>query len=75
MKTTTKRTGFAVLGLTFILFYGACGGGGGDGEAKEPGRVTSDAAPSGALRVKAREFALSTRGSAGSTRNCTQLST
>ena len=57
MKTATKRAGFAALGLTAALGLGACGGGG-DGEAKESGRVTSDPAPSGALRVEAHEFAL-----------------
>jgi plastocyanin len=58
MKTTTKRTGFAALGVAAVLGLGACGGGGGDGEAKEQGRVTSDAAPSGTLRIEAHEFAL-----------------
>jgi uncharacterized cupredoxin-like copper-binding protein len=58
MTTATKRAGFAALGLAAVLGLGACGGGGSDGEAKEPGRVESDAAAPGALRIEAHEFAL-----------------
>ena len=57
MRTATKRAGFAAIGLAAALGLGACGGGG-DGEAKESGQVTSDPAPSGVLRVEAHEFAL-----------------
>ena len=57
MRTATKRAAFAAIGLTAALGLGACGGDGG-GEAKEAGQVTNDAAPSGALRVEAHEFAL-----------------
>ena len=35
MTTATKRAGFAALGLAAVLGLGACGGGGGDGEATE----------------------------------------
>lgn len=57
MRTASKRAGFAALGLVAALGLGACGGGG-DGAAKESGRVASDAKPSGVLRVEAHEFAL-----------------
>ena len=57
MRTATKRAAFAAIGLTAALGLGACGGDGG-GEAMEAGQVTHDAAPSGALRVEAHEFAL-----------------
>lgn len=56
MRTATKRAGFVALGLAAALGLGACGGG--DGEAKESGQMTSDPAPSGTLRVEAHEFAL-----------------
>jgi plastocyanin len=58
MTTTTKRAGFAALGLAAVLGLGACGGGGGDGTAKEGPPAASDSAAPGTLRIEAHEFAL-----------------
>ena len=58
MTTATKRAGFAAVGLAAVLGLGACGGGGGDGEATQRPPTASDPAASGTLRIEAHEFAL-----------------
>jgi plastocyanin len=58
MITMTKRVGVVGVGLAAILGLGACGSDESEPKAKDAGRITEDAGPSGNLRIEAGEFSL-----------------